>query len=520
MAEYYMILTVAGQAAYARAGAGGSPVQISAVAVGDGGGVAVQPAESWVSLIGEVWRGAPTLVGVDAANPRLVLVEAHVPHNVGGWYAREIGLLSPEGVLLAVGNYPESYKPVLDSGVGKELMIRAYIEHGNASQTTLKINPDIVMASRTYVASAVATHDASPTAHAGQLAGMSGHIDDLANPHQVTAAQVGAEPFGKVAWHNGDEEAHPDIRAAIAGIVIPNATTEARGIVELATSAEALLLADAARAMTPAILGVVLTAALAHVARTDVVNAWTRQQYMAQESLLAVSGSLVIDLDTQAALSLQIVGGTVIANPEHTGTQKRGRLMLAASAAHSLSWGSAWKSSSTVTLPTATIAGATIVLDYVCIDGTMYPLWMSTLGLVLSNTDIAPLATLSAIGSQNGGHALPYLVDGNNTTLASFSGTLPAFIFDFGSANPRNIWKLRLGLNGGTINPLPVRFAYSDDGGSWVNTNQSAISKTLDTTITDHLVDNFGSHRFWALMPTSGSWIQFTTIELYPRIGG
>jgi Phage-related tail fibre protein len=218
MAEYYMILTVAGQAAYARAGAGGSPVQISAVAVGDGGGVAVQPAESWTALVGEVWRGAPTLVEVDEANPRLVLVEAHVPHNAGGWYAREIGLLSPEGVLLAVGNYPESYKPVLDSGVGKELLIRAYIEHGNASQTTLIINPDIVMASRTYVASAVATHDASPTAHAGQLAGMAEHIDDLANPHQVTAAQAGAEPAGKIAWHNGDEEAHADIRALIAAL--------------------------------------------------------------------------------------------------------------------------------------------------------------------------------------------------------------------------------------------------------------------------------------------------------------
>lgn len=519
MAEYYMILTVAGQAAYARAGAGGSPVQISAVAVGDGGGVAVQPAESWTALVGEVWRGAPTLVEVDAANPRLVLVEAHVPHNAGGWYAREIGLLSPEGVLLAVGNYPESYKPVLDSGVGKELMIRAYIEHGNASQTTLKINPDIVMASRTYVVSAVATHDASPTAHAGQLAGVAGHIADLTNPHQVTAAQAGAEPAGAVAGHNQSGTAHADIRAAIAGIVIPNATTEARGTVELATSAEALLLADAARAMTPATLGVVLTAALAHVARTDVVNAWTRQQYMAQESLLAVSGSLVIDLDTQAALSLQIVGGTVIANPEHSATQKRGRLMLAASAAHTLSWGSAWKSSSTVSLPTATIAGATIVLDYVCIDGTMYPLWMSTLGLILSTTDIAPLAAWSATGSASTGN-LANLVDGNNSTVASYSGGAPAaFVADFG-ATPRNLWRVRLGLNAGTINPMLCRLVYSDDGATWTPTNQSAISKALESAITDHLVDNYGVHRFWALQAVSGAWIQFTTVEFYPRIGG
>lgn len=307
---------------------------------------------------------------------------------------------------------------------------------------------------------------------------------------------------------------------AAQAITVAPASETVAGIVELATSEEALLLEATARAMTPATLGVVLTAALAHVARTDVVNAWTRQQYMAQASLLAVSGSLAIDLDTQAALSLQIVGSTVIANPDSTATQKKGRLMLAASAAFSLSWGSAWKSSSTVSLPTATIAGATIVLDYVCIDGTMYPLWMSTLGLVLSNTDIAPLASLSATGSASTGN-LSYLVDGNNSTIAAYNGgTPPSFIFDFGAASPRNIWKLRLGLNAGTVNPMAVRLVYSDDGATWTPTNQPAISKALETTITDHLVDNFGQHRFWALQALSGSWIQFTTVEMYPRIGG
>lgn len=243
MAEYYMILTLAGQAAYAQAGAGGSAVQISAVAIGDGGGVAVQPAESWTALAREVWRSAPALVEVDADNPRLVLVETHVPYNVGGWYVREVGLLSSEGELLAVGNYPESYKPALESsGVGKELMIRVYIEHSNASQTVLSINPDIVMASCSYVVNSVAAHDAAPTAHAGQLAGMTAHTADLANPHQVTAAQAGAEPAGAVAAHDVSPTAHADQLAGmtehIADQANPHQTTAAQAGAEPAGAVE------------------------------------------------------------------------------------------------------------------------------------------------------------------------------------------------------------------------------------------------------------------------------------------
>ncbi|MHC1750941.1 phage tail protein [Humidesulfovibrio sp.] len=379
MAEYYMILTVAGQAAYARAGAGGSPVQISAVAVGDGGGVAVQPAESWVSLVGEVWRGAPTLVEVDAANPRLVLVEAHVPHNAGGWYAREIGLLSPDGVLLAVGNYPESYKPVLDSGVGKELMIRAYIEHGNASQTTLKINPDIVMASRTYVVSAVAAHDASPTAHAGQLAGMTEHIDDLANPHQVTAAQAGAEPQGAVAGHNSDEaahgdiagrilaavaghnesgNAHADIRAALAGINIPAASEAVAGVIKQSTAAQALAGTDDTTAMSPADVA----AAIA-----GVVRAYTRQQYAAPVVCAGASGAQAVDLDLHPLLFIDASGALTVADPEHMTPGKTCVLLLYSAAAQTISWGTAWRGTSLAGLPTALAAGKLMLLSFLCV---------------------------------------------------------------------------------------------------------------------------------------------------------
>jgi len=158
MAEqaFYTMLTEAGLEAYARAASGGRSVDFAFVAVGDGGGVAVQPAETWTALTREVWRGAPILVEVDEANPRIVIIELYIPHSVGGFTVREVGLLDADGTLLAVGNYPDTYKPDLTAGAATEMRARFLIEHTNASKTVLKIDPAIVMASRKWVLDHVA----------------------------------------------------------------------------------------------------------------------------------------------------------------------------------------------------------------------------------------------------------------------------------------------------------------------------------------------------------------------------
>ncbi|WP_051258030.1 phage tail-collar fiber domain-containing protein [Desulfovibrio cuneatus] len=168
--EYYMLLTEAGLAAYARAGAGGPSVAYAFAAVGDGAGQPVQPAENWTKLAREVWRGEPILVDVDKDNPRIVVVEMYIPHAVGGFTVREVGLFDAAGTMLAVGNYPESYKPTVDNGAGVEMRGRFMVEHTNAEKTTLKIDPAIVMASREYVDKfayvIIKAHNEAPDSHA------------------------------------------------------------------------------------------------------------------------------------------------------------------------------------------------------------------------------------------------------------------------------------------------------------------------------------------------------------------
>lgn len=172
---FYMRLTEAGLAAYARAGTpGGPPVSYAFAAVGDGGGQAVAPDTGWTALTNEVWRGAPVYIEVDEKNPTHVIVEMYVPHNVGGWTVREVGLLDAAGVLLAAGSYPASDKPDPAKGASLEMRARFTIEHTNAAQTTLKIDPSIVMASREYAEKVgkiqIAAHNIDPEAHENRFA--------------------------------------------------------------------------------------------------------------------------------------------------------------------------------------------------------------------------------------------------------------------------------------------------------------------------------------------------------------
>ncbi|EAL9629539.1 hypothetical protein D0Q78_09845, partial [Campylobacter coli] len=55
------------------------------------------------------------------------------------------------GDLLAVGNLPRTYKPILKEGSAKELMIKIVMELSNAEEVILKLDPSVIMASRDYV---------------------------------------------------------------------------------------------------------------------------------------------------------------------------------------------------------------------------------------------------------------------------------------------------------------------------------------------------------------------------------
>ncbi|WP_025122435.1 MULTISPECIES: phage tail protein [unclassified Serratia (in: enterobacteria)] len=148
---YYSILTTVGTEKLAQAIITEIPVKITTIAVGDGNGQYYQPTVDQTQLKRETWRGGINdLRDVeDAANH--VLAEGIVPSTVGGWTVREIGLFDDSGDLIAIGNYPDTIKPLPTSGSGKQLYIQIILVIDNVAALELIVNDDIVIASRKYV---------------------------------------------------------------------------------------------------------------------------------------------------------------------------------------------------------------------------------------------------------------------------------------------------------------------------------------------------------------------------------
>ena len=149
--SYYCLLTTAGQAKVAAAIASGTPVAITQMALGDGGGAPVTPVENRSALVNEVNRGAVESIVVHPTNPNWLTVQRIIGPEIGGWTVREIGLFDASNTLIAYGNFPPSYKPVLAEGSGKELIVRAQFEVSSTAAISISIDPSVVLASQAWV---------------------------------------------------------------------------------------------------------------------------------------------------------------------------------------------------------------------------------------------------------------------------------------------------------------------------------------------------------------------------------
>lgn len=203
MAQYYTLPTAIGEAKIANAIALGTTITISEIAIGDGGGVTPVPDSDVPALVNEVRRAPINTSVVDPDNPSWIVVEQVLPPDIGGWTIREIGLYDADGDLIAYGNYPETYKPVLSEGSGRTQTIRFVMQVSDTAAVTLKVDPSVVLATREYVDDEIAEHEQSRN--------------------------------------------HPD------------ATTVDRGFVRKATSAEAKARSSTVPVVTPAGLGAALT---------------------------------------------------------------------------------------------------------------------------------------------------------------------------------------------------------------------------------------------------------------------
>ncbi|EDM4548682.1 phage tail protein [Salmonella enterica subsp. enterica serovar Typhimurium] len=257
--EFYTLLTDWGMAKIASALADKKQIHLQKIAVGDGGGQYYEPTASQTNLRHEVWHGEMNTLTVAPNNPNWLIAELVLPEDVGGWYVREVGVFDDEGELIAIGKFPESYKPLLPGGCGKQVCIRLIMEVSNTTAVTLTVDPSIVLATRDYVDARLDEHEHS-TNHPDATLTQKG-FTQLSNATDSDDETKAATPKAvKAAMAEARNHTHtwnqitgvPDGTLTQKGIVQLSSATDSTSTTEAATPSAVKAAMDKANAAAPA----------------------------------------------------------------------------------------------------------------------------------------------------------------------------------------------------------------------------------------------------------------------------
>ncbi|EJB9146567.1 phage tail protein [Escherichia coli] len=222
--KYYAILTNQGAARLANATMLGSKLNLTQMAVGDANGVLPTPDPAQTKLINQKRIAPLNLLSVDPNNQSQIIAEQIIPENEGGFWIREIGLYDDEGVLIAVANCPETYKPQLQEGSGRTQTIRMILVVTNTEAITLKIDPSVVLATRKYVDDKISEHEQSRR-HPDASLTVKG-FTQLSSAINSESETLAATPKAvKAAYDLANEK-----------YTAQNATTTQKGIVQLSSA--------------------------------------------------------------------------------------------------------------------------------------------------------------------------------------------------------------------------------------------------------------------------------------------
>ena len=141
--SYVAMLTDIGAAQLASAAATGTPLSWTHMAVGDGNGVTPIPSKLQTALIHENLRLPLNRLTARADRP-VIVAELILPSIVGGWWVREVGLYDSAGRLVAVANYPATFKPTQGQGTGRTQGIRMQLLVSSTANITLLDDPTLV----------------------------------------------------------------------------------------------------------------------------------------------------------------------------------------------------------------------------------------------------------------------------------------------------------------------------------------------------------------------------------------
>ncbi|HDH8629048.1 TPA: phage tail protein [Escherichia coli] len=222
--KYYAILTNQGAARLANATMLGSKLNLTQMAVGDANGVLPTPDPAQTKLINQKRIAPLNLLSVDPNNQSQIIAEQIIPENEGGFWIREIGLYDDEGVLIAVANCPETYKPQLQEGSGRTQTIRMILVVTNTEAITLKIDPAVVLATRKYVDDKISEHEQSRRHPDASLTAKG--FTQLSSATNSTSETLAATPKAVKAAYD----------LANGKYTAQNATTTQKGLVQLSSA--------------------------------------------------------------------------------------------------------------------------------------------------------------------------------------------------------------------------------------------------------------------------------------------
>ncbi|MEQ1967046.1 phage tail protein, partial [Xenorhabdus nematophila] len=208
--KFFALLTQLGADKLANAAALGTRIEITHMAVGDGGGKLPTPDTKQTKLINEKRRAAINTLSIDPKNTNQIIAEQVIPENEGGWWIREIGLFDKDGILIAVGNCAETYKPQLQEGSGRTQTIRMILIVSSADAVTLKVDPSVILATREYVDDSIQKHANSrnhpdATLKEKGFVILSSAVDSNSETHAATPKAVkAAYDFANAANNNAN----------------------------------------------------------------------------------------------------------------------------------------------------------------------------------------------------------------------------------------------------------------------------------------------------------------------------
>lgn len=151
MATYRTILTTKGIQLVAASQASGVPIVLTDMAVGDGNGNPVTPNPGQVVLARERYRHTVNQLITVQGDASKFMAELIIPAEIGGFTIREVGLYTNQGDLFAVANVPNAYKPTGAEGSFGDTVVKMIFKVDNASVVTLVADPNVTVATHSWV---------------------------------------------------------------------------------------------------------------------------------------------------------------------------------------------------------------------------------------------------------------------------------------------------------------------------------------------------------------------------------